>query len=119
MLLSMPLAMRYATRLIAVISVTALGLILGPTGAAHAQKLDFNGAADLDLVLPSNQVSFQKGGLGKLEFGGGNGQPTVSGQGLSDIRAQLVPELGAFALDGETLPRLLDRLTHAFLSASA
>jgi CyaY protein len=25
------------------------------------------------------------------------------------------PELGAFALDGETLPRLLERLTRAFL----
>jgi len=30
-----------------------------------------------------------------------------------------VPELGAFALDGETLPKLLDRLTHSFLSGSA
>jgi CyaY protein len=27
-----------------------------------------------------------------------------------------VPELGAFALDGETLPVLLDRLTRTFLS---
>jgi hypothetical protein len=93
----MPLAMRYATRLIAVLSVTVPGLILGVGGSAHAQKLDFNGAADLDLVLPSNQVSFQKGGLGKLEFGGGSGQPVVSGQVLADIRAQLAPELGAFA----------------------
>ena len=25
------------------------------------------------------------------------------------------PDLGAFALDGETLPKLLDRLTHSFL----
>jgi CyaY protein len=25
------------------------------------------------------------------------------------------PDLGAFALDGETLPQLLDRLTHTFL----
>src|SRR3977135_4433 len=30
-----------------------------------------------------------------------------------------VPELGAFALDGETLPRLLERLTRAFLSGAA
>jgi iron donor protein CyaY len=29
------------------------------------------------------------------------------------------PDLGAFALDGETLPRLLDRLTHMFLEGSA
>src|SRR5260221_10608674 len=29
------------------------------------------------------------------------------------------PELGAFALDGETLPALLDRLAHMFLSQSA
>src|SRR4051794_3582206 len=29
-----------------------------------------------------------------------------------------VPELGAFALDGETLPVLLDRLTHHFLAQS-
>ena len=28
------------------------------------------------------------------------------------------PELGAFALDGEALPALLDRLTHTFLEAS-
>ena len=27
-----------------------------------------------------------------------------------------VPEAGAFALDGETLPQLLDRLTHTFLA---
>lgn len=29
------------------------------------------------------------------------------------------PDLGAFALDGETLPVLLDRLTRMFLSGSA
>src|SRR5258706_8551634 len=29
------------------------------------------------------------------------------------------PDLGAFALDGETLPALLDRLAHMFLSQSA
>src|SRR5438874_2639092 len=29
------------------------------------------------------------------------------------------PELGAFALDGEALPALLDRLTRSFLSQSA
>lgn len=93
----MPLAMRYATRLIAVASVTALGLTLGLDGGACAQTLDFNAAADLDLVLPSDQRSFQKGGLGKLEFGGGSGNPVVSGQVLADIRAQLAPSLGAFA----------------------
>lgn len=30
-----------------------------------------------------------------------------------------VPELGAFALDGETLTQLLDRLANVFLSGSA
>src|SRR5919197_1719023 len=29
-----------------------------------------------------------------------------------------VPELGAFALDGETLPKLLERLTRTFLEGS-
>jgi len=29
------------------------------------------------------------------------------------------PELGAFSLNGETLPQLLDRLTRTFLDASA
>ena len=29
------------------------------------------------------------------------------------------PDLGAFALDGETLPKLLDRMTHTFLTGSA
>jgi hypothetical protein len=29
------------------------------------------------------------------------------------------PDLDAFALDGETLPQLLDRLAHAFLEGSA
>jgi len=29
------------------------------------------------------------------------------------------PDLGAFALDGETLPKLLDRLTQQFLGESA
>ena len=92
----MPLAMRYATRPVIVVFLTALGLTLGAPINARAQTLDFNAAADLDLVLPSNQRSFQKGGLGKLEFGGGGGNPVISGQGLADVRAQMAPELGAF-----------------------
>ena len=31
------------------------------------------------------------------------------------LKLSWAPDLGAFALDGETLPKLLDRLTHSFL----
>jgi hypothetical protein len=93
----MPLAMRYATRLIAFTSLLSLGAMLGPGTGALAQKLDANALVDFGAALPSGERSFQKGGLGKLEFGADSGRPLPIGQALADIRAQLAPPLVAFA----------------------
>jgi hypothetical protein len=87
--------MRYATRLIAVTSLIAPAVLCAGV-AARAQTLNLNGTADLDLVLPSAQRSFQQGGLGKLEFGGGGQTPMASGQALADVRVGLAPSFGTF-----------------------
>lgn len=80
-----------ATRLIAAI------LLLAPAAAARAQNFTANALADLGLVIPSDQRSSTKGGLGKLEFGSGSRTPLPFGQALAEVRAELAPPLGAFA----------------------
>lgn len=76
--------------------VIAAAMVLFPIAAARAQTLSANGVADFDFVVPSsNQDSFNKGGLGKLEFGGGNVSPLVGGQALADLRARFNPSFDA------------------------
>src|SRR5262245_61673120 len=86
----MPLAMFHATRLIAILLATA------PIEAS-AQKFGANALLDLGAVLPSDQTSFMKGGLGKVEFGGGGSSPLPSGQVLADVWGQFGTAADVFA----------------------
>lgn len=87
----MPLGMFYATRLIAIV------LLLVPVAAARGETFGANALVDVGVVLPSDQRSFMKGGLGKLEFGGGSQAPLATGQALADVWAQFAPGFDTFA----------------------
>ncbi|HYU11968.1 MAG TPA: hypothetical protein VEK82_05275, partial [Stellaceae bacterium] len=80
-----------ATGLIAAILLLALPF------AAQAQDFSVNGLVDLGFAKPSEETSWLKGGLGKLD-GGGSGQRDVAfvGQALADLRLQLDPSLAGF-----------------------
>jgi hypothetical protein len=84
-------AMSRATVLVAII------VVIASIGEAFAQNAGVNALVDFGAVLPSAERSFMKGGLGKLEFGGGRQQPLVSGQALADLWAKPDPALDAFA----------------------
>ena len=65
--------------------------------AARAQDFTVNGLVDLGFAKPSEQTSWLKGGLGKLDSGGsGERSPAFVGQAVADLRLQLDPSLGAF-----------------------
>ena len=69
-------------------------------GAAAAQEIAVfaNGFVDVGGVIPSHDKSWLKGGLGKLDNGGGGGQgPAFVGQGVADLRLQLDPAAAVFA----------------------
>jgi hypothetical protein len=69
-------------------------------GAAAAQEIAVfaNGFVDIGGVIPSHDKSWLKGGLGKLDNGGGGGQgPAFVGQGVADLRLQLDPAAAVFA----------------------
>jgi len=68
-----------------------------PLATARGQSLHADGFAELGLVLPSAQTSFNRGGLGKTEFGGGHQTLLATGQALADLRAEFSDSLGAFA----------------------
>src|SRR5690349_21048411 len=92
----MTAAMRHAIRLI--VSIMGLVFLGGLAAAANAQSVAANALIDLGMVIPSDQKSFNKGGLGNFEFGGGGNQtPLPIGQALADLRARLAPPLEAFA----------------------
>src|SRR2546428_763649 len=81
--------------------LTAAILLLVPlvafSLAARAQDFTVNGLVDLGFAKPSEQTSWLKGGLGKLDSGGsGERSPAFVGQALADLRLQLDPPLGAF-----------------------
>lgn len=82
--------MFHATRLIAIL------LAIAPIEAS-AQQFGANALIDLGVVLPSDQTSFMKGGLGKVEFGGGGSSPLATGQALADVWAQFGPSADVFA----------------------
>ncbi|MGC2413899.1 MAG: hypothetical protein WA459_14520 [Stellaceae bacterium] len=67
-------------------------------GMARAQTLSVNSLVDLGLSIPSETTSWMKGGLGKLDNGGG-GRKSIApvGQALTDLRLDLDPSLVIFA----------------------
>jgi hypothetical protein len=82
----------YATRLI------VGGILLAASLSARAQDIRVDGLVDLGLAIPSLDPSWLKGGLGKLDNGGGGGQsPSFVGQAMADVRVQLDPSLIGFA----------------------
>ena len=79
-------------------SLAAL-LAVGVWSPAHAVDFHFDGYADLRLIVPSNQVSWQDGLLGKLRYGAEDNKPELRvaeavGQGV----ALITPELTALAV---------------------
>lgn len=96
----MPFATVDANRLIRALRRTvplALAVVFGPPSMAHGQTVGANALAEFGLVVPAGQVSFEKGGLGKLEYGGSDVSPLVTGQALADLRAQFDQKLGVYA----------------------
>jgi len=78
-------------------SLASLGFWLAAAAAAPAQAEDYtlNGFADVRLVQPSDQRSWNDGGLGKLRFNGGGDsgiEPHLS-EIAADGKAQVTPEL--------------------------
>jgi len=74
-------------------------MVLSSCPSAGAAEFSFDGYADLRAILPSNQVSWLDGGLGKLRYGADQSSPDfrvaeVVGQGV----AQLTPGLMAMAV---------------------
>ena len=73
--------------------VLAAWAILFPS-AAGAVDLSLDGYADFRLIVPSNQVSWQGGGLGKLRFGAEDGRPDLQfTEAAAGITALITPEL--------------------------
>jgi hypothetical protein len=90
----MPSPMRRATQVIALSAAFAFGGWVAP---ASGQEFGANGLVDFGAVFPSEQRSFNDGGLGKLEYGYGGQTPLAIGQALADLRVQPTDSLGAFA----------------------
>src|SRR4249919_2761407 len=78
--------------------LTAL-FLLGFPSPALAVEFHFDGYADLRLIVPSNQVSWQDGLLGKLRYGAENNKPELR---LAEAVAQgvvlITPELMALGV---------------------
>ena len=73
--------------------VVVAGLTLMPC-AAWAVDFTVDGYADLRMVVPSNQVSWQDGGLGKLRFGAEDGSPDFTfAEAAAELSALITPEL--------------------------
>lgn len=73
-------------------------ILLAAPFTARAQDVQVNGLLDVGSVIPSHDKSWLKGGLGKLDNGGGGGQsPAIVGQAMGDLRVQLDPSFSGFA----------------------
>src|SRR5919205_3481822 len=72
--------------------------LLASACAAEAQEFSANGFVDGGLVIPSYDKSWLKGGLGKLDNGGGGGQsPALVTQGVADLRVVFDPAVLFFS----------------------
>lgn len=73
------------------IIVTAIALV---PEAARAVDFSVDGYADLRMVVPSDQASWQNGGLGKLRFGAEDGDPDLTfAEAAAELSALITPEL--------------------------
>lgn len=78
-------------------ALLAAAFILVP-GAAAAVDFNIDGYADFRLIVPSDQVSWRDGGLGKLRYGSENAKPDFeSAEAAVDVSAVILPELLAVA----------------------
>lgn len=74
-------------------AVAAIGVVLIPQ-AGHAIDFNIDAYADLRMIVPSNQVSWQDGGLGKLRFGAEDGNPDFTfAEAAAELSALITPEL--------------------------
>ncbi len=74
-------------------AIIAAGATFAPNAAA-AVDFSVDGYADLRVVAPSNQASWQDGGLGKLRFGAGHGNPDFNfAEAAAELSALITPEL--------------------------
>src|SRR5438105_3699576 len=75
------------------IRMPAALLVLLP-GTAGAVDFNAAGYADFRLIVPSNQVSWQDGGLGTLRFGAENARPDLKfAEAAIEGSAVILPEL--------------------------
>jgi hypothetical protein len=76
----------------------AAGFAMLVPSAAGAADFSVEGYADFRLIVPSNQLSWQDGGLGKLRFGAGDGKPDLQfTEAAADISVLITPGLIAVA----------------------
>ncbi len=69
--------------------------------SAPAQAIDFHfdGYADLRLIVPSDQVSWQNGQLGKLRYGAEDNKPELRlAEAVGQVVALIAPEVTALAV---------------------
>src|SRR5882757_2934511 len=78
--------------------IAALSL-LGSASPALAVDFHFDGYADLRLIVPSNQESWQSGLLGKLRYGAEDGKPELRmAEAVGQAVVLITPELMALAV---------------------
>jgi len=78
--------------------LTAL-FALGIAPPAYAADFHFDGYADFRLIVPSNQESWQDGGLGKLRYGAEDSKPELRfAEAVGQAVVLITPELMALAV---------------------
>ena len=79
------------------LALLTAAFILAP-GAAMAVDFNVDGYADFRLIVPSDQLSWRDGGLGKLRYGAENGRPDFQfAEAAVDASVVIFPDLIAVA----------------------
>jgi hypothetical protein len=74
-------------------------LLLASTSPALAADFHFDGYADFRLIVPSNQESWQDGGLGKLRYGAEDDKPQLRlAEAVGQAVVLITPELMGLAV---------------------
>ena len=77
-------------------AVVATAIVI--PSSAGAVDFSIDGYADFRVIVPSNQVSWQSGGLGKFRFGAEDNRPDFRfAEAAADVSALITPELIAVA----------------------